>query len=289
MGSPSIEDLKSTMLASGWCPHQINYLAQVYNTAGLQTFASLDRSQRAVDHARCTKAKQCIAVNIDMRNYTVKHAATCFGTGPGSDCYVVRIPYKRLIRVVKSGHVPLVSIRDSEKDGLSFRIHRRRFRDKYSSISHVWSDGLGNPVENALPSCQVRQLQSLLDYQGQDDYAQISNYLSLRFHKMLWFDTLCIPVQPEHSDLRDRCIDSMASIYAGSDRVFVLDKELMSIPSNKDSAETLYRIACSVWMCRSWTLQESNTSKPLFVPIFKRNLSSTQGLQVQLLSSKSET
>lgn len=32
---PSIEERKSTMLALRWCPHQINYLAQVYGSADL--------------------------------------------------------------------------------------------------------------------------------------------------------------------------------------------------------------------------------------------------------------
>lgn len=70
-------------------------------------------------------------------------------------------------------------------------------------------------------------------------------------------DTLCIPVKKEDSAFRLQCIDSMASIYAGSDRVFVLDKELMSVPSRGRDVETVYRIACSVWMGRSWTLQEA--------------------------------
>ena len=251
---PSIEELKSMMLASGWCLHQINYLTQLYNTIDLQKFASLDRTQRAVDHQACAKATQCVAFNTDMKNYAVKHAATCSYPGPGSGCYTVRVPYERLINVIKAGHVPLVSIRCSPEHGLSFRIHRRRFRAKYASISHVWADGLGNPVDNALPSCQVKLLQSLLDY-GMDD-SHITHYLHLGFRKMLWMDTLCIPVQPEHLNLRRRCIDSMASIYAGSDRVFVLDKELMSVASGKRDID-LYRIACSVWMCRSWTLQEA--------------------------------
>jgi hypothetical protein len=47
----------------------------------------------------------------------------------------------------------------------------------------------------------------------------------------------------------------MGSIYAGADDVLVLDRELLQ--TNSGTLETnLARIICSVWMCRSWTLQE---------------------------------
>lgn len=76
---------------------------------------------------------------------------------------------------------------------------------------------------------------------------------------LFWMDTLCIPVGESHQVLRTRCIDTMSSVYATSSPVFVLDKELMATsksPSD-DSFQRLYQIACSVWMCRSWTLQEA--------------------------------
>lgn len=76
---------------------------------------------------------------------------------------------------------------------------------------------------------------------------------------LFWFDTLCIPVKPEDARLRNVAIDSMASIYAGAHVVLVLDAELMNNPYS--IVECLPRIACSIWMCRSWTLQEGVLSK----------------------------
>ena len=72
-------------------------------------------------------------------------------------------------------------------------------------------------------------------------------------------DTLCIPVKQEHSALRAQCIDAMASIYAGSNQGFVLDAELMAtkLSAYPDKREALCQISCSVWMCRSWKLQEA--------------------------------
>ncbi|KAF1982109.1 hypothetical protein K402DRAFT_211244 [Aulographum hederae CBS 113979] len=280
------------MLDLGWCPHQIDYLAKSYDVEDLSKFASFDgRDHRAANHLPCLDTTQCVAFNTDMNNYPIKHAATCSGI----DCYVVRVPYDKLIRVIKSGDVPLISIKDDPKDGLSLRIHRRRFGDIYASTNHAWADGFGNPLENALPSCQVKQLQALHDHaKPQDDKgylwlnklwsplnklsrdrrpssAKVTQPLSLfektqhsirrlgnvRLHKMFWMDTLCIPVQKKDKELKRRCIDAMASIYALSHTVFVLDRELMALSNIlQDEREAKYRIACSAWMCRSWTLQE---------------------------------
>lgn len=90
-------------------------------------------------------------------------------------------------------------------------------------------------------------------------------------------DTLCIPVRPDERSLRLVQIDKMASIYRFATSSLVLDAELMgtaldcqplpmdghgpdddtSSSSNRRlSLESRARIACSVWMSRSWTLQE---------------------------------
>ena len=65
-------------------------------------------------------------------------------------------------------------------------------------------------------------------------------------------------------------IDMMATIYKGSVAGFVLDRELLDTPrsstnGHKLSIEHRLRLACSVWMCRSWTLQEGQLPPRLAV------------------------
>ena len=74
-------------------------------------------------------------------------------------------------------------------------------------------------------------------------------------------DTLCIPVKAEHADLRKKTIDDMASIYVGAKAVLVLDQGLIKTSGRADYVSP---IISSVWMCRSWTLQEGILS-PLCV------------------------
>lgn len=69
-----------------------------------------------------------------------------------------------------------------------------------------------------------------------------------------------------HHALRGRQIDQMASIFAGANRVFTLDRELMATPIPSHYSETLYSIASSVWMSRMWTLQGSILPKCCLFP-----------------------
>ncbi|KAI3396831.1 hypothetical protein diail_11660 [Diaporthe ilicicola] len=257
----SIEELKEIMIGNGWCYHQVEYLTQIYELPVLCRLAQLDRkAQRPEDHSSCLKEKNCIAYNSPRtETYQTQHAANCLG----GNCSMIKVPYKDLVRIIQSGGVPLISIHEHPDTGLTLSVHRREFRGDYATISHVWADGLGNPRENALPRCQIKLLHSLMDYKT--DVKWSDNWIKRADHmifggrglRMLWIDTLCIPAND--ASLRLQCIDAMASIYAGSSRVFVLDKEIMAIPVDADvnKMQILEQVICSVWMCRSWTLQEA--------------------------------
>lgn len=69
-------------------------------------------------------------------------------------------------------------------------------------------------------------------------------------------DTLCIPVDPSDERLKVQTIHNMASIYAMASHVLILDSGLMTLHSTKLSSGLIAHIICSVWMQRSWTLQE---------------------------------
>jgi hypothetical protein len=117
----------------------------------------------------------------------------------------------------------------------------------YVAISHVWAHGLGNPRENALPTCQLLALNTKLSRLGSNPY------------QLFWMDTLCIPVTP--ANLRKQIIDSMASIYAMADCVLVLGACLMSLSGTDLIDNSISYILCCVWMRRSWTLQERLLSR----------------------------
>ncbi|KAI4252122.1 MAG: hypothetical protein LQ352_004463 [Teloschistes flavicans] len=77
-----------------------------------------------------------------------------------------------------------------------------------------------------------------------------------------WMDTLCIPVNPQHKDLRQKAIGNMALTYAAAERCLVLDPELQRIEMKELTALQLNaHMLCSTWLTRSWTFQEARLSR----------------------------
>ncbi|KAK4494019.1 hypothetical protein PRZ48_015205 [Zasmidium cellare] len=268
--APSVDELRFTMLSRGWCPHQVDYFVALHSRQELIKFATQDRRRnRPESHEACLAETRCIAYNTPPgRPYDTAHTTICQELH--LDCHMVKIPEEELLNIIRTGGVPLISIAEDATHRLFLRVHRRGFRSNYATVSHVWADGLGNPLGNSLPVCQVRRIQSALNWitdtqrergKGRQQFADqlADDHVDRKLfdrgkYGMVWMDTLCIPVGKGHESLRTQCIDAMASIYAGSSAVIVLDKELMrtKLPSNPRLT-----IAPSVWMSRSWTLQEA--------------------------------
>ncbi len=159
------------------------------------------------------------------------------------------------------------------------------------AISHVWSDGLGNPHQNSLPLCQLEHLYDLLgdrlwdewydmaenpDDFGYDDEGtnKAIDALNAGFKRIvpglkkiiepvrnfrgrplsIWIDTLCVPLEPRY---RKIAIARMQDVYAKAVFTAVLDSELRTIRYRTcQPEEILLRIGLSGWFRRAWTFQE---------------------------------
>ena len=126
------------------------------------------------------------------------------------------------------------------------------------AISHVWSDGLGNPKQNSLPMCQYQRLQKLIasfPHGGEST-------------EYVWIDTLCCPTALRKA--RNIAIQRMKQVYESARFVLVLDSYLLSQNANGlSSIEILMRIFCSHWNRRLWTLQERLLAKDRLVYQFQ--------------------
>lgn len=146
---------KNLMLSNGWCTHQVEHMSKAYDLATFSYLASLTRSShRLVDHTRCSDHTACIAFNTDPSSYQTRHAVG------GCSCTTVSTPYPQLIKIIRNGGIPLISIESGSSEGTRYRLrlHTRSRASEYIAISHVWADGLGNPKENGLPQCQIQRL-----------------------------------------------------------------------------------------------------------------------------------
>ncbi|KAL3426809.1 hypothetical protein PVAG01_00318 [Phlyctema vagabunda] len=178
---------------------------------------------------------------LDESKYEQKHAPECVR----DECfeylaedYRFQPPQtRRVSNLLKAGSTPQVIL---NLDGnIQLKTSYR-----YVAISHVWSDGLGNPHRNSLHSCQIGRIQRMVNdlYPGETE--------SVPF----WLDTLCVPLDPE---TRKLAISGMKQVYEQADRVLILDSDLIDAPYDMDIYETVMRVATCTWSTRLWTLQEA--------------------------------
>ncbi|CVL07318.1 uncharacterized protein FMAN_15389 [Fusarium mangiferae] len=229
---------------AGYCPYQVEtcdreYLSQ--GNLGLRWYLTfLDRRGIPGDHSQCTTEK-CVGYQVDESTYETRHL---FDRDCDSELISLSHGFavNLVLSCVRRGGTPLIRI-----DWPFFRIFQTGVDEgptpPYVAISHVWSEGMGNPRENALPRCQL----SYLQLSASKSCPDIDNV-------HFWIDTLCIPVG--HEQERKQEIKKMASIYSGAEKVVVLDKSLMNTMSNTQREEVLIRIWRSPWASRLWTLQE---------------------------------
>ncbi|RDL30357.1 Uncharacterized protein BP5553_10235 [Venustampulla echinocandica] len=183
-------------------------------------------------HQQCSEFS-CSAYERDKNEYKTKHASK-FCT-----CVHRTVCVPELVRILEKGQIPAIHLQDS------IQVLSVMPTIRYVAISHVWSDGLGNPNANTLPDCQVES---------------IARFVSNLYHPLegiipFWIDTLCCPVEPYSA--RAQAISLMRKTYQGADKVLVIDSYLQAQSiSLLSTTEILMMIHCSKWNRRLWTLQE---------------------------------
>ena len=228
----------------GWCPSDIKMLYQQIDKTGLYLASLLKRPfSQYLQHEKCSES-ECLALQISDSDYETKHVESC---PKDSSCNTVTIDQGRLSRILFSSGIPILYMSFSSEATtprlhvLDYNSHPRDF----IAISHVWAHGLGNPTENALPSCQLYRLNDLCD----------SSSPVVGKRPAFWIDTLCIPVAVPNA--RKLAITRLSSIFQLACRVLVLDADLQRSSKNCSRTELATRVICCGWMRRLWTLQET--------------------------------
>ncbi|KAK0486458.1 hypothetical protein IW261DRAFT_1455601, partial [Armillaria novae-zelandiae] len=198
------------LVASSWCRSECKLLERM---DGTYNFFATRVPRWPMDHSRCNDF-MCLADQVNEEHYVQAHV------GPQCRCESVVLDPEKLRSILEKGKVPRVFIEDDDKLTVSEGHH-------YVAISHVWSHGLGNPSENALPLCQIRRLRKhTSSLQGQKVY-----------RPAVWIDTLCIPVAKHLRAYRKKAIELMGNTYRCADAVLVLDRELQRVDTQRVSPE----------------------------------------------------
>ncbi|KAJ6436460.1 putative AC9 transposase [Purpureocillium lavendulum] len=289
-GGPSARVLLRIFEDNGWCPFRARQLCQTFDYLTLNSIAGLvKRNAAGENHGQCLEVMRCKAHDVIGMDQTVSYpfrhdSQTCDGS-----CDFIKISYNELASIISSGGKPIISV---SMDGpLDLKVIRCTPYTTYTAVSHVWSDGRGNPIENALPQCQIVWLREkirqtyqakynpLYDEQSilrsEIEFAYTQTFRGGRPHSSFdpkriyfWMDTLCIPSCPESAasdatqTLRLRAIKQITPIFVGAYNALVLDQGLENTvarnPAGLSGDEFASYILGCTWMERGWTLQEGS-------------------------------
>jgi hypothetical protein len=270
--------LSDRMVDAGWCPYTVGFLED-QSQPDVQAFMySLGTVRAQQDHTACKAAgfseigRHCVAGRVEGKAaLEAKHVSAdckCESLGP---------PVEKVMELIEEGLTPCVAISTSDdNDDIEILVGGTKLEPEsevstYFALSHVWTDGLGNHEHNSLPTCQIRRLAGILH--ALDDTKLCppatdkmeSNLVNGRATPNFWLDTLCIPVQSQFHEYRDRCIHDMHQIYREAIAVVVLDPDLEQATIVSKPVEIMARLLYSLWKTRLWTFQEGSLALDLYL------------------------
>jgi hypothetical protein len=132
---------------------------------------------------------------------------------------------------------------------------------KYVAISHVWTNGLGNPLANSLYSCQARRIARYVKSISENGDQNVP----------FWLDTLSCPVSPEEA--LDLAISMMRETYTNAEKVLVVNSHLVDREQPGLGMEILCLILSSSWSRKLWTLQEGVLAKEILFQFKDQSIS----------------
>ena len=193
--------LNQHMITQGWCRTDLKLLRQNANLL-IEYYASrLGQVQGSGDHRLCAEY-ECVAHQVDEGTYETRHRFK------DCSCSFVGIDSRYVAELIHDGHTPVITVGETpETSGCSIQLGISTKSSKYICYSHVWSNGLGNPHNNALPTCQLRYLQDRAN--DLDKLSDEETAARRAPPTSFWLDTLCVPVGRDNKAARSKAIAKM--------------------------------------------------------------------------------
>ena len=236
---------------SGWCPSEISLAQEGLNDTSGAFAGQLSRGKLEANHSQCSVNK-CRAFDFATEQYSTKHDTGCQG------CQHVGIDGRELSLILRRERTPRAVLQLATTNHTPSIKLTLGDSGRYVAISHVWSDGLGNPSANSLPACQLLRL-----------YRMVAG-LEMDFadRKLaIWIDSLLVPVEKGHE--KRLALTQLCEYYQAAEKVLVLDSDLLQASQACTKEEQITRIFFSTWMRRLWTLEEGILSREKLVFQFR--------------------
>lgn len=268
------------LLNQGWCPFQLTPMSARFNTAGLafmslvkepghpgvrktdaeadQPAATPDKADTITKNGQPCSSFNCVYRLLNDDTYTRRHVChkSC------SDVLVREEEMRTIFFHQPTPSFPLIVSIDEDDTNPELQLVPWRSGVPFVAISHVWSDGLGNPKKNAIPRCQLRRLSK---------YAR-EILKDTTDPPLFWLDTICVPpdeicknLKSDEREMQNLAMRQMKNTYEQSTVTLVLDNWLLSTKiANMTDAEKMMRIFTCAWNSRLWTYQEGALPRSLY-------------------------
>ncbi|KAG0652125.1 hypothetical protein D0Z07_0980 [Hyphodiscus hymeniophilus] len=247
-----------------------------------QYYASLlGPPSRKLDHGDCDfDEKECAAMKKLPLSQVRHDSEDC-------QCATLLVDRAKLADIIQRDEIAVLRLIEQNGNPTLEVVSMNSEPDlEYTAMSHVWSDGWGNPMENSLPLCRVQKLirdisatYSMPDFDVEPPQGKYHRKTKHDDRVFFWMDTLCVPRTPDHIYSRassftliippgrpvllTSSVIQMRDVYESAERVLVYDAELMSSTSQATYEELNMRVSCSRWIRRLWTVQEAVLAKRL--------------------------
>ncbi|KAH8894301.1 hypothetical protein GQ53DRAFT_821386 [Thozetella sp. PMI_491] len=240
----------------GWCPFLVDNLGKHHELSTIYYFCTLGGPKIRRDHRRCFE-DVCYAT----RNVDAKHATA------GCECGLAAPSAVDIAEAIDSDRIPVMRCSESRSSGiLDLEIAAAsEASPSFVAISHVWSDGLGNPHGNQIHVCQARRIQRAVDQIPLGEKGEEPEGAG-----WWWLDTLCVPKEEQYKDAEIKAISSMREIYLQADSILLVDSDLDACDDDAGALEVLCRLRLSNWIRRLWTFQEGRFARRIYLLVGSR-------------------
>jgi hypothetical protein len=226
------------MEMDGWCPFIVSGIDETFRLSTIHYFATLGGPNAKLNHGKCTE-KICYHTLNNQARHSKQNCA----------CSMLKPAIDEVVSVIRGNQTPILRHKNGPHAD-TLETGEASNSTAYVAISHVWSDGLGNPNGNQINLCQARRIQMAVDrlYQQEPDAHRDSSWW--------WLDTLCVPKGDAYKKEENLTISRMKEIYTKADKVLIIDSGLGACNESTEVFEILARFRLSNWIRRLWTIQE---------------------------------
>jgi len=265
-GTPSC--VLETMKRNGWCRKLVEILKlqlRSHATSLLAAYASHVQTDAVTSyliegHKDCTKEKCGIKVRGTDGKYVTQHQPLCrrhpkhpLTSNDENLCWQMGPEIGEVVELISHHRVPLM---EYDRDDGAVRVVGYKPYMPYATLSHVWSDGYGNPESNKLWKCQLDFFDDLIKEAHEESRSGEK--------RLFWIDTLAVPIHEQYKAQRRIAVRQIHGVYTNARYTVVIDKGLGQMLPADSYEGTAMRILASGWMRRLWTLQEAYLSRRLY-------------------------